>query len=118
MTASPSLEDLVRQLVREAVHDELAAFAADVGPLRNAEDAYLSVAKAARVADVAAGTVRTWIRSGRLTSKRAGRVLRVSRSELERFMSGSPTGPRALDIKQRVARRIESDKEALRKRAA
>ncbi|HTR56470.1 MAG TPA: helix-turn-helix domain-containing protein [Kofleriaceae bacterium] len=116
MAVETTLEDVVRRLVREAVRGELAAFAQLGGEPRNANDAYLSIAKAARVADVAPGTVRTWIRHGRLTSKRAGRVLRVSRSELERFMSGVPTGPRGTDIKERVARRLESDKQALRKR--
>jgi excisionase family DNA binding protein len=112
------LEDLVRQLVREAVGDELVAFAAREDAPRNGVDIYLSVAKAARTADVAPGTIRAWIRHGRLTAKRAGRVLRVSRHELERFMSGAPTGPLGVDIKERVTRRIESDKQALRKRAA
>ena len=113
-----TMEQLVRQLVREAVREELAAFAARPDGLRNADDAYLSVTKAARVADVAPGTIRTWIRTGRLTAKRAGRVLRVSRTELERFMEGTPTGSRGTDIKARVAKRLESDREALRKRAA
>jgi len=113
-----TFEALVRRLVRDAVREELTAFAQTPGALRNGDDVYLSVAKAARVADVAPGTIRAWIRSGRLTSKRAGRVLRISRAELEQFMSGAPTGSRGIDIKQRVARRIESDREALRMRAA
>ncbi len=118
MIAATSLEDLVRRLMREAVREELVSFAATAGEPRNASETYLSVAKAARVADVAPGTIRSWIRQGRLTCKRAGRVLRVSHSELERFMSGTPTGPRGADIKERVAKRLESDKQALRKRAA
>src|SRR5579871_2248749 len=78
-----TLEEMLHRMVREAVRCELAAFAgSEAGALRNSEDAYLSVAKAARVADVAPGTIRAWIRHGRLTAKRAGRVLRVSRAEL------------------------------------
>jgi excisionase family DNA binding protein len=113
-----TFETVLRQLVREAVRQELAQFAADRGPMRNADDIYLSVASAARVAAVAPGTIRAWIRAGRLTSKRAGRVLRVSRIELERFMGIDRAATPATDIRERAARRIESDRAALRKHAA
>ena len=118
MTVDATLESVVRRLVREAVREELLAFGGVAEAHRNADDAYLSVTKAARVADVAPGTIRAWIRAGRLTSKRAGRVLRVTRSELERFMAGTPTGPRGVEVKERVARRLERDKQALQNRAA
>lgn len=98
-----SIEVFVRQLVREAVRDAVRAELAqpDAPALRNAGDVYLSVSKAARVADVAPGTIRAWIRSGRLESRRAGRVLRVSRAELERFMAGMPN-----DAQQKATRRL------------
>ena len=87
-----TFEEMLQQTVRDAVREELARFAHDV-PLRNGDASYLSIAKAARIADVAPGTIRAWIRAGRLTSKRAGRVLRVARSELERFMATAPRIP-------------------------
>jgi excisionase family DNA binding protein len=36
---------------------------------------------------VAAGTIRRWIREGRLTARRAGRVYRIGHDELERFLA-------------------------------
>jgi excisionase family DNA binding protein len=107
-----TLETMLRQLVREAVRDELRA-GSDHAPIRNASDAYLSVAKAARVADVAPGTIRAWIRAGRLTAKRAGRVLRISRDELERFMSGAPDKTRQAEIRRRATKLLDRGRRPL-----
>lgn len=85
------LEATLREMLRTIVREEIrAAFARHKGePLRQSGvgDVYLSVTKAARLADVAPGTIRAWIRAGRLDSRRAGRVLRVSRVELETFLA-------------------------------
>ena len=103
MTA-PTIEALVRQLVREAVQEAFRnQTAADSLQPRNSADRYLSVAKAANVADVAPGTIRAWIRSGRLEARRAGRVLRVSRAELERFMAGEPGKTQRAETQRRAA---------------
>lgn len=83
-----ALRSLLREEVRQVVRDELGGLVRSETTPRNVAEPYLSVAKAARVADVAPGTIRAWIRAGRLESRRAGRVLRVARGELERFMSG------------------------------
>ena len=100
----PTVEAVLRHLVRDAVAEALREHAARESPqLRNSSDGYLSVAKAARTADVASGTVRAWIRSGRLEAKRAGRVLRVSRGELERFMSGGPHKAQQAETRRRAA---------------
>jgi excisionase family DNA binding protein len=60
-----------------------AALADRAGPA-----SYLSTRAAASMAGVAEGTVRRWIREGRLTGHRAGRVLRVSADELRRLLAG------------------------------
>lgn len=99
-----SFRQLVRDTVREVLREELASSAhRNAGPAIGAEDGYLSVAKAARVADVAPGTIRAWIRAGRLTAQRAGRVLRISRGELARFMAGAPTGPSGAETERRAS---------------
>ena len=88
-----TLEGLMRAMLREVVRDEIRAAIAEAATdgahaFRNTDPGgYLSVARAAKHADVAPGTIRAWIRKGRLQSRRAGRVLRVSRAELETFLA-------------------------------
>lgn len=99
-----SSRQLVRDTVREVLREELATHARrNAGALPAVDDGFLSVAKAARMADVAPGTIRAWIRAGRLTEQRAGRVLRVSRRELAQFMTGTPTGPSGAETERRAA---------------
>jgi len=66
------LEHIIRSIVR----DELAKVA------NEPQDEYLTTAEAATFAKVTEGTIRRWARSGRLTTHRAGRVVRVRRSDL------------------------------------
>jgi excisionase family DNA binding protein len=118
----PTLDEVVRQLlrgvVRDAVREELAPLLQrNAAPMVGADDGYLSVTKAARIADVAPGTIRAWIRAGRLTAQRAGRVLRISRRELAQFMAGAPTGPSGADV-QRRAERIFAERRPLRSKAS
>lgn len=77
-----TLDDQLRAMIADAVRAEVAKqLAAAREP-----DEYLSTAEAARLAGVAAGTVRRWIREGRLAEHRAGRVVRVRRADLEAFL--------------------------------
>jgi len=99
-----TLRQLVRDTVREVLREELASLTRrNSGPVGGSDDGYLSVAKAARLADVASGTIRAWIRQGRLTGKHAGRVLRISRAELESFLRSEATGPAGSEVKKRAA---------------
>lgn len=77
-----AIEVAVRELAR-ALQAELRAATATVE--RPADD-YLSTQAAAKLADVADGTIRRWIRERRLELHRAGRHLRVKRADLERMM--------------------------------
>lgn len=49
-------------------------------------DEMLTTHQAAQIARVAVGSVRRWVRQGRLQRHRVGRTLRVSRIELECMM--------------------------------
>ncbi len=49
-------------------------------------DEYLSTRAAAELASVTDGTIRRWIRAGKLTEHRAGRVVRIRRTDLERLL--------------------------------
>jgi excisionase family DNA binding protein len=48
---------------------------------------YLSTRQAADLAAVAAGTIRRWIKAGRLPPLRAGREVRIRRADLEHLLS-------------------------------
>jgi excisionase family DNA binding protein len=103
VSPASSLDDALREMVRQVVREEIRAAldddAARTAP-RNAlgEDGYLSIAAAAAYAAVAPGTLRRWIRSGRLPVHRAGRVYRIGRLELEDFLTRQ--GPSAAVVAQ------------------
>lgn len=104
LVVDDAMRQIVRETVREVLREELpAAMRRNTGPPLGGDEGYLSVTKAARVADVAPGTIRAWIRKGRLTAQHAGRVLRISRRELAQFMAGAPTGPSGAETERRAA---------------
>ncbi len=78
MTADVAFADLVRAIVREVLAEERA---------QQTSAEYLSTTSAARLADVAVGTIRRWVAEGRLTPHRAGRHVRVRRDELEALLA-------------------------------
>ncbi len=95
------LDEIIRAIVRDVVREEIrAALSEGAGDAtrRNGSsaathgDGYLSIARAAAFADVAPGTLRRWIRSGRLPVRRAGRVYRIARAELEDFLQREGRG--------------------------
>jgi excisionase family DNA binding protein len=75
--------DSLRALIAELVRVEVAKLA----PLATNSE-FLSVNRAAEVADVAPGTIRRWVREGALPDLRAGKHVRVKRSDLERLLRG------------------------------
>lgn len=79
---TPSARKCGRRSVRRSTSGD-----SGTGRRRRTSRAGLSLARAARRADVAAGTIRRWIREGRLTARRAGRVYRIGHDELERFLA-------------------------------
>jgi excisionase family DNA binding protein len=82
-----SLEDafrfMVREVVREVVREELA----DLKSAKPATDEYMTIQHAAGLTKVNEETVRRWVAHGELRAVKAGRHLRVKRSELERFLA-------------------------------
>jgi excisionase family DNA binding protein len=77
---------LVRQEVRAAVNEVLGPVLEQVRTGAAANVAYLSVERAAGVAEVHPDTIRAWVKAGRLPEHRAGRELRIRRDELHRFL--------------------------------
>lgn len=82
MAADPL--DALRTMIAEVVRQEIAK--AGLAPKPAGADGYLSVAQAAELASVAPGTIRRWVREGELPDRRAGRVLRVRRADLEELL--------------------------------
>lgn len=81
MTAiEQGLRDLIAQVVREELDRRAKSSAAPE---------YLSTKEAAAVAHVASGTIRRWLREGKLIEHRAGRVVRVARADLDRLLHGT-----------------------------
>lgn len=106
MTAASQLDETLRAIVRDVVRDEIRAAFQErtaIDARRNiGQDAgtgYLSIARAASFADVAPGTLRRWIRSGRLPARRAGRVYRIERAALVAFLASAG---RAADVAERA----------------
>lgn len=83
MTAlAAELAALIERLIDERVEERVrSALARATLP-----DEYLTTGAAAKLASVAPGTLRRWIREGRLTGHKAGRVVRVRRAELEQLL--------------------------------
>lgn len=88
-----ALRSLVADEVRKALRDEL-------GHRPKGPGEYISVADAGRLASVSPQTIRAWMRDGRLTTHRAGRVLRVRRSELENLLTGARLWDRDFDRRE------------------
>jgi excisionase family DNA binding protein len=93
MSEHSAIEEGLRSIVRDVVRDEIRAALDERAhtSARNSKTScvdggYLSLSRAAKLADVAPGTLRRWIKEGRIPSQRAGRVYRVSRSDLETFL--------------------------------
>jgi len=80
MTADAKIRAAVEALVTALVD---AARAPQPAPAAE----YLSTTDAATVASVNEGTIRRWVRAGKLRGYRAGRVLRVRRDELDRMLA-------------------------------
>jgi len=88
-SASDFVETL-RSMVRDIVREELVRSAPATTPDPRT---HLSTRAAAQHAGVALGTIRRWIHDGKLRELRAGRHLRVRRTDLDALLCGDRTGP-------------------------
>jgi len=77
--------------LRAIVRDELGRFGKQLhgaGRQLRPGGNLMSTTDAARFAGVAPGTIRAWVDAGKLGRYQAGRVLRVSQTELEALLAG------------------------------
>lgn len=123
---STTLEEIFRQLVREVVREEFRALHGAVvnanvqiaPPESESSEVYVSVRRAAQIAEVHPATIRDWLRKELLHECHAGRELRVELAELHAFMRRSKKSDldevdldaRAREILQSPRRRAKSAK--------
>ena len=109
-----SLDHLLARLVRQAVaeslgllaeqiavfvRDEIRSALADCRPAPQTQAMWLSPKGAAALVGVSYDTVLAWIGEGRLAAHRAGRQLRIRRSDLDVVMEQPSTPePRSCDV--------------------
>jgi excisionase family DNA binding protein len=74
-----SIDEAIRQAVREELREALKSFRA---PAPATPDELLSVERAAELADVSKATIRRWVEQGLLKRYGSGRALRVRRDEV------------------------------------
>lgn len=86
MSFEETLRAIIREELKSVLRSDLLARLAEHRCTTQEEDGYLAIQKAADFADVHSDTIRAWIKAGRLRGYRAGRELRVLRSELRRFL--------------------------------
>lgn len=92
------LRGFVRAIAREEVARALAETCEG--------EEYLSTIAAGTLAGVAPGTIRRWVRDGRLAEHRAGRVVRVLRRELVALLGGARRSTYELSPERRAQRDI------------
>lgn len=81
-------DDPVKDALLALIDERIAA--ALTRASKPANDEYLSTSRAAHVASVSVGTIRRWVRENRLTKHVAQNRVKIRRSELERYLTGSP----------------------------
>jgi excisionase family DNA binding protein len=107
------IDAALRRLLGEAlvpIEEKLGKIEKQLGETTQSAVEYLSTKEVAAAAGVAQGTVRRWIREGKLRSCQAGRSVRVKRSDLENFMCrGVPDVEGLIDFKARAAELLGDD---------
>lgn len=104
-----SIEDRIAQVVREVlaplrteiVEQVVAALRTQAAP---PEAEWLSTADVARELQVTPGTVREWVKTGRLRAAPGTRYLRIHRADLRAFLSGGGGEADSSKVEQLMAR--------------
>jgi excisionase family DNA binding protein len=94
MTSPPSAEAALTAAIRDLVRAEVADQVSTALAARPIVSELMATGEAAAFARVAAGTIRRWIREGRLVEHRAGREMRISRAELEQLLRRGTRAPK------------------------
>lgn len=105
-TSTRSFEAFFTEIVRSAVRQELAAVALTTtaaSPPARMPSEYLTIARAAEIADVHPCTIREWIKDSSLKAYRCGgRGYRILRSDLDTRLTVDAADPTNEQIRGRV----------------
>lgn len=102
-----SLDDMIRQTIREVLreelHDQIAPLIARATPpppppLRQ----YITAKEAAEILGVCEDSIRNWVRAGKLKKHNAGRSVRIDRHELEELVSSGLAPTNVVDIRAKI----------------
>jgi excisionase family DNA binding protein len=80
-----------------------------LGQAVHTSDEFLSVVEAAKIAHVGESTIRGWIKTGALRAGKAGRLVRVRRSDLDRLITESRPAKRP-DPEHEAAKILERNR--------
>jgi excisionase family DNA binding protein len=118
MTLDECLSALIRDAAKLAIRDEMPAILrehlARADAMRElvrpaARDEPFSTRAAASYAGVSEPTIRAWAASGQLRTVRAGRVIKVRRSDLDAFLARStPRDGDVIDLSVRAREILSS----------
>lgn len=107
MTETKSIEEVLRQLVRDEIRIELAKIPALQAP---AASPYVTVAEYAKARSISVSTVRNAVRAGRLPAMKIGTSVRV-RSDAEIGASVTPVAKQQGTSPGQIADRILAKRE-------
>jgi excisionase family DNA binding protein len=114
LTADRSIEGAIRDVVRDAVASELKTAFASGAPNRGGaesdDDGFISIERAAKIADSHPATIRSWIRAGRLQAGRAGRHYKVRKLDVINPMQSAQVADITCDNKSRIAEIMADDR--------
>lgn len=114
-----TLDDAIAQVVRAAVRDEVERAVAplheelrllrEAGGGEPAVPQFVDADRAGEIAGVTADTIRHWVKEGRLTSFRAGRLLRIRVDELVRYLGrgDQEAATNVIDLESRAREILE-----------
>lgn len=92
-------DDPIKDALTAFIDERIATAIAKLA--KPANDEYLTTSAAAVIARVTPGTIRRWVRNKRITKHAAGGRVRISRAELERYLSGAPANESPSDKARR-----------------
>jgi len=110
----PTVDDAIRAAVRDAVASEVQAALARQphAAATSSDEGFISINRAAQIADTHPATIRAWIRAGKLHAGRTGRHYKVRKADVIKIIEGSQHADSTIDFKGQIAAIMANDRES------